>query len=348
MRRFQLFLLAALTLCLSGCADVAYLGQSVGGHLRLMSAARPVDEWLADDKTTPALGARLQLSQRMRDYAIAELRLPDNRSYRSYADLHRSAVVWNVVAAPELSLSPKTWCFPVMGCVSYRGYFDQAAAGQMADQLKAEGWEALVYPVPAYSTLGWTADPLLNTFIGYPEGTLAGMIFHELAHQVAYAADDTSFNESFATAVQEMGTDAWLQSHGSEQAREAYRVDQVRRAQFGALTHDYQARLTALYASSLSDADKRSAKAQLLRDLRADYARLKAGSWQGYAGYDNWFAQANNASLAILASYSDGVPDFKTLFEKGGRDWPRFYAEVKRLAALPKAQRHAELTSEIR
>ncbi|HEY4079084.1 MAG TPA: aminopeptidase [Burkholderiaceae bacterium] len=345
MRRF---LLALLTLCLSGCADLSYLGQSVGGHLRLMSAARPVDEWLADDATSPALRARLQLSQRMRDYAITELHLPDNRSYRSYADLHRSAAVWNVVAAPELSLSPKTWCFPIMGCVSYRGYFDQAAAKQLGDQLKAEGWEVVVYPVPAYSTLGWTADPLLNTFVGYPEGTLAGMIFHELAHQVAYAADDTAFNESFATAVQEMGADAWLQSQGSEQAREAYRVDQARRAQFAALTHDYQARLTALYAGQQSDADKRAAKAKLMSELRADYGRLKAESWQGYAGYDNWFAQANNASLAILASYSDGVPDFKTLFEREGRDWPRFYAEVKRLAALPKAQRHAELTSEIR
>jgi predicted aminopeptidase len=342
------FLLALLTLCLSGCADLSYLGQSVGGHLRLMSAARPVDEWLADDATSPALRARLQLSQRMRDYAITELHLPDNRSYRSYADLHRSAAVWNVVAAPELSLSPKTWCFPIMGCVSYRGYFDQAAAKQLGDQLKAEGWEVVVYPVPAYSTLGWTADPLLNTFVGYPEGTLAGMIFHELAHQVAYAADDTAFNESFATAVQEMGADAWLQSQGSEQAREAYRVDQARRAQFAALTHDYQARLTALYAGQQSDADKRAAKAKLMSELRADYGRLKAESWQGYAGYDNWFAQANNASLAILASYSDGVPDFKTLFEREGRDWPRFYAEVKRLAALPKAQRHAELTSEIR
>lgn len=341
-------LLAVLALCLSGCADVSYLGQSLGGHLRLMNAARPVDEWLADEATSPALRARLQLSQRMRDFAVAELHLPDNRSYRSYADLHRSAVVWNVVAAPELSLSPKTWCFPIMGCVSYRGYFDQAAAQQLSDQLKAAGWEVMVYPVPAYSTLGWTADPLLNTFIGYPEGTLAGMIFHELAHQVAYAADDTSFNESFATAVQEIGTDAWLNSHGSERSREAYRVDQLRRAQFGALTRDCQTRLTALYASGLSDAEKRAAKAKLMDDLRADYARLKADSWQGYAGYDSWFTQANNASLAILASYSDGVPGFKRLFEREGRDWPRFYAEVKRLAALPKAQRHAELTSEIR
>jgi len=345
--RLLLVLLIPLALCLGGCADLSYLSQSVGGHLRLMSAARPVNEWLADSATSPALRTRLEQSQRMRDFAIAELHLPDNRSYRSYADLHRSAAVWNVVAAPELSLSPKTWCFPIMGCVSYRGYFDQAAARQMGDQLKAEGWEVMVYPVPAYSTLGWTSDPLLSTFIGYQEGVLAGMIFHELAHQVAYAADDTAFNESFATAVQEMGADAWLQNQGSERAREAYQVDQTRRRQFSALTRDYQVQLTALYTGSLSDGEKRAAKAELMSRLRTDYARLKSDSWQGYAGYDNWFAQTNNASFALLASYTDGVPDFKTLFEREGRDWPRFYAEVKRLAALPKAQRHAELTSEI-
>ena len=337
-------LLILLTLCLGGCVDLSYLGQSLGGHLRLMRAARPVGEWLADSATSPALRTRLEQSQRMRDFAITELHLPDNRSY---ADLHRSAVVWNVVAAPELSLAPKTWCFPIMGCVSYRGYFDQAAAKQLGDQLKSEGWEVFVYPVPAYSTLGWTNDPLLSTFIGYQEGVLAGMIFHELAHQVAYAADDTAFNESFATAVQEMGADAWLQSQGSERAREAYQLDQTRRRQFSVLTRDYQVRLTALYAGSLSDVEKRAAKAALMSRLRVDYARLKADAWQGYAGYDNWFAQTNNASFALQASYADGVPDFKTLFEREGRDWPRFYAEVKRLAALPKAQRHAELTSEI-
>jgi predicted aminopeptidase len=338
-------LLLLLALGLGGCADIGYLGQSLSGHLHLLAAARPVEDWLADPATPETLRERLALSQRMRDFAVHELQLPDNRSYRRYADLHRSAAVWNVVAAPELGLAPRTWCFPVMGCVAYRGYFEQAAAQQLGDQLKAEGWEVMVYPVPAYSSLGWTPDPLLNTFIGYSEGVLAGMIFHELAHQVAYAVDDTRFNESFATAVEELGAESWLQTQGSAPARGAYASDRARRMQFRTLTGEYRERLSALYAGPQSEADKRAAKADLMRGLRADYARLKAEAWQGYAGYDAWFAQANNASFALLASYTDGVPAFKALFEREGRDWRRFYAEVRRLAGLPKAEREAALAA---
>ena len=328
MRRVALLLLA-LTLFLSGCADLPYLGQSVAGHLKLVAAARPVDEWTARPETSSALRDRLLLSQRLRDFAVAELHLPDNESYRRYADLHREAAVWNVVAAPELSLSPKTWCFPVMGCVAYRGYFDLAEARALSDQLKREGWEAQVYPVPAYSSLGWTRDPLLNTFVGYPEGALAEMMFHELAHQRLYVSGDTAFSESFATAVGEMGAQLWLDRHGSAAAREAYRTDQIRRADFRALTSRYRERLLALYASPAGDADKQAQKAVLMQALRADYAQLKADRWGGYSGYDGWFAGANNASFALLATYTERVPEFVALFEREGRDWERFYAAAK-------------------
>lgn len=343
-------LLAGVTVCLtSGCATLGYYAQSVGGHVSLMQAAKPVDEWLAEPATPTALRERLQLSQRIRDFAVSELKLPDNRSYRRYADLKRPAAVWNVVAAPELSLQLKTWCFPVVGCVGYRGYFDRAQADALAAALRGDGWEASVYGVPAYSTLGWTewlgGDPLLNTFIGWPEGELARLVFHELAHQIAYANDDTTFNESFATAVERLGVERWLAAHATAAAREEYARHEARRQDFRALTTRYRDLLQALYASAQPDDAKRARKAELMAALRRDYAQLKAGRWGGWSGYDGWFERANNASFGVLAAYNELVPAFERLFEREGRDFGRFYAEVRRLAALPKDERRATLAA---
>ncbi len=342
-------LAATAAVCLgSGCA-LNYYAQSVGGHLELMRQARPVNDWLAEEQTPPKLRERLALSQRMRDYAVAELKLPDNTSYRAYADLKRSAVVWNVVAAPELSLALKTWCFPVLGCVGYRGYFDQPEAQAQAAQLKAEGLEVSVYGVPAYSTLGWLnwagGDPLLNTFINWPEGELARMIFHELAHQVAYAADDTQFNESFATAVERIGGARWLAALGSAAARDEYAALDGRRRDFRELTRRTRARLDALYNSPASDADKRAGKAAVMAQLRAEYEALKASRWGGFKGYDGWVERANNAALGVQGAYDDSATAFEKLFERSGADFTRFYAEVKQLAAMPKAQRQVQLQS---
>lgn len=340
----------ALLGSLSGCGSVRYLAQSVGGHLSLLNQAKPVGDWVADPATPQPVRERLLLSQRMRDYAVSELKLPDNASYRRYADLHRNAAVWNVVAAPELSLALKTWCYPVTGCVGYRGYFDQADANAQGDELRGEGLEVSVYAVPAYSTLGklpggFFSDPLLNTFIRWPEGELARLIFHELAHQVAYAKDDTMFNESFATAVERIGGTRWLAEKSTPQARDEYERYDKRRQEFRALTMQARSDLDAVFHSAASDADKRAAKAERMAKLRADYAALKAGAWQGYAGYDGWFDRANNASLGVLAAYNELVPQFERLFEREGRDFDRFYAEVKRIAALPRDERRATLKS---
>ncbi|WP_077032797.1 aminopeptidase [Pelomonas sp. KK5] len=348
MRRLRWVVAAGLLVAVGGCAQFSYLGQSVGGHLRLMSAAEPVDKVLSRQDLAPALREQLALSQRIRDFATRELHLPDNNSYRRYADLHRTAAVWNVIAAPELSLKAKTWCYPVMGCVAYRGYFDHEAANAYAQALRQEEQlEVMVGPVPAYSTLGWSnwfgGDPLLNTFIDYPEGELARMMFHELAHQVAYASDDTTFNESFATAVERIGAERWLSANGSAQAREVYERGNRRRLQFRALTDGYREKLKAVYDAADSDEAKRAAKARTMAALREDYARLKTDEWGGYAGYDGWFARANNASFALLSAYGELVPAFEALFEREGQDWPRFYAEAKRLARLPKAERRREL-----
>ncbi len=333
---------------LGGCAGMGYYAQSVSGHLDLVSRAKPVPDWLASPDTPQALKERLRLSQRMRDFAVITLRLPDNASYRRYADLQRPAAVWNVVAAPPLSLRLQTWCFPVMGCVGYRGYFHQDEAEAYAAQLRAQGQEVLVYGVPAYSTLGrlpgaWFSDPLLNTFIRYPEGELARMIFHELTHQVAYADHDTVFNESFATAVERLGSALWLQQESTPAAVQAYAEFNARREDFRALTGRYRERLEAVYAGPGSDDDKRAAKAELMTQMRAEHQRLKRDSWAGYTGYDAWFERANNASLGVLSAYNELVPQFEQLFEQQGRDFERFYAEVQRLSVLPYAERRAGL-----
>jgi predicted aminopeptidase len=344
-------LAVAAVLATAGCSSLAYYAQSVNGHLALVQSAKPVPDWLADPQTPPELRARLELSQRIRDFAVTELKEPDNASYRRYGDLKRGAAVWNVVAAPELSLKLHTWCFPVVGCVGYRGYYTKADADAFAAGLRGQGLEVSVYAVPAYSTLGklprldWLADPLLNTFIDYPEGELARLIFHELAHQVAYAQGDTVFNESFATAVERIGGARWLAEHASAQARTDYERYDGRRQDFRALTGRYRDELDKLYTSAASDADKRAAKTALMQRLRADYAALKAERWGGFSGYDAWFARANNAAFGVLAAYNELVPAFERLYEREGRDFGRFYAEVRRLAALPYAERRAALAS---
>ena len=356
--RILAFVLAgALSACATTAADdvdsawrPGYLWQSVAGHLQMLAAARPVDEVLADPATPDDLRQRLELSRTLRDYASQHLALPDNASYRRFADLGRPAAVWNVVAAPELSLKLKTWCFPVLGCVGYRGYFDKAEAEMLASALRAQGWEANVYGVPAYSTLGKLpgsvfADPLLNTFLRGAEVDLARLVFHELAHQVAYADGDTTFNESYATAVERIGSRQWLAQGGREALIASTEALDRRRAEFRAMTMRARDRLEALYRSDVPDEDKRREKARLMAELRAEYTRWRDGSWGGDRAYDAWFDSVNNARLGVLAAYNAQVPAFERLFEQQGRDWPRFHAEVRRLAALPKAERDAALAS---
>ena len=344
----------ATSVGLLGCANVGYYWQSAGGHMQMLNAARPVDDWLADPQTPDALKARLALSQRIRSFASQQLALPDNPSYRRYADLQRTAVVWNVVAAPALSLTLKTWCFPVTGCVGYRGYFSEADARAEAAVQTRAGLEANVYGVPAYSTLGWMnwagGDPLLNTFINYPEGELARLIFHELAHQVVFASGDTTFNESFATAVERLGGKRWLLTQAPEAARQAYSVFNGRRQDFRALALAtrqslqtiYESNPTEVQAFTADDAIKIEAKMVVMQKFKADYAVLKA-RWGGFSGYDVWVARANNASFGAQAAYDELVPGFEALFDRNGQHWPRFYAAVKALAALPKADRRAAL-----
>jgi predicted aminopeptidase len=348
-------LVAAATVCLaSGCSTIGYYAQAVGGHVEIVNKAQPVATLVADPAVPERTRERLRAAMQMREFAVRELKLPDRRSYTSYADLGRNSVVWNVVAAPELSLQLKTWCFPVVGCVGYRGYYDEAAAKALGDELKAQGYEVSVYGVPAYSTLGKTewlgGDPLLNTFLFWPELELARLIFHEMAHQVVYADDDTVFNESFATAVERIGGRLWLAARGDAkadaEASARMAAVEARRADFRRLAFATRAELKAIYEGPGSADDKRAAKARALAAMRERHAQWKAqptGPWAGFTGYDPWFANANNASLAVLAAYNELVPAFEALWRHEGRDFPRFYAAVQGLAALPKAERRARL-----
>jgi len=312
----RLLLLASLLL-VSGCDTLSYYRQAIGGQFEILHAARPVDAWLSDPATPSELKARLELARRIRRFAAAELALPDNSSYTAYADLGRPFVVWNVFAAPELTAEPKKECFPFAGCVGYRGFFSEQDARQHAEALKAQGYDVYVGGVPAYSTLGWFSDPLLSTYIRYPDAQLARLLFHELAHQVVYARDDTAFNESFAVTVEEEGVRRWLQAEGRSAELESFHAAQARRQKFAADVKETRARLEATYNdASLS----REAK---LERKRVEYEKLR----RLYPGIP---AEPNNGFLVSVALYTERVPEFERLLRESG-SLEAFYARVKEL-----------------
>ena len=341
----------AATLCLSGCSSLGYYWQSAVGHLNILQQARPVSEWVNGSDAPERVRAKLALSQRIRDFASRELGLPDNPSYRRYADLQRAAAVYNVTAAPPYSLELRTWCFPVTGCVGYRGYYDEAKARAEAVSLEQQGYETNVYPVTAYSTLGlmnWAGgDPLLNTFIHYPEGELARLIFHELAHQVLYVKNDTTFNESFATAVERLGGARWLQAHASEKARAEYAAYDSRRRMFKQLSRATRERLEAVYETpGIGFEAKEQGKRRVMAQFRAEYEAMKAASGvepRAWRGYDRWVREANNAFFGAQKAYDELVPGFEALHRSVGGDWQRFYDAARQIAALPKHERHERL-----
>ncbi len=342
--RLSVLLLGATLLALSGCANLAYYAQAMGGHLQLLQAARPISDWLADPATETGLKQKLSEIRAMRDFASRELALPDNGSYRSYADLKRPFVVWNVFAAGEFSDQPHEWCMLVVGCVNYRGYYAKAEAEALAAQLGSEGLDTWVGGVPAYSTLGYFNDPVLNTFLRYGQEEVARTMFHELAHQKIFVSGDSAFNESFASAVEEEGVSRWLAIHGSPERLRAFRDQQKRKADFAALVRGHRERLALLYdQKTMPPEDMRAAKAQLIADLRQAYGQRKA-SWGGYAGFDPWFAgPLNNAQLASVGLYKRWVPAFAALLRGEGGDLPRFYTRVQALAEMSKAARQKAL-----
>ncbi len=332
-------LVAAFTV--QSCS-VPYYAQAVRGQMELLRKRTPIDTVLARHDTDPELARQLTQVQRIRDFATAELGLPDNDSYRSYADLDRRFVVWNVVATEEFAVEPTRWCFLFVGCLSYRGFFKQPAAQRFASRLDERGLDTFVGGVTAYSTLGYFADPVLNTMLARGEGYVAGLIFHELAHQQLFVKGDSAFSEAFATVVEEHGTMRWLATRSDPEPLAEYRARLRRRDDFAALVAQQQARLKALYATPLSEPRMRAAKAAAFDTLRQEYVALRA-AWGGAADYDGWFAQdLNNAHLAAVATYREWVPFLNDQLREAG-SLARFYARAEALAELDPAERQARL-----
>ncbi|MCI0914900.1 aminopeptidase [Pseudomonas putida] len=326
---------------LSGCSSLAYYGQLADGQWQLLRARQPVEQVLADPASSPQLRARLQHAEQARLFASKQLGLPDNGSYRVYADLGRSYVVWNVFATPELSLQPVTHCFPVAGCVAYRGYYQQGAARGAAAVMRQAGMDVYVAGVEAYSTLGWFDDPILSSMVGWGDERLAALIFHELAHQRVYVQGDTAFNESFATFVEHEGSRQWRAARGLE----ANQGEQsLQRDQFIRLILASRERLQAIYAGPLDDTHKRAAKQAEFERLRREYRQVRDSQWAGDKRYDAWmYGPMSNAKLLPFGLYDQWVPAFAAVFREVGGDWARFYEKVEALGRLPGEQRKARL-----
>jgi predicted aminopeptidase len=342
--------LAALgaLLLVPGCVSLEYYVQAVGGHLEMMRLAVPIEERLREADTPEPLRAKLAKVLAIREFASRELALPDNGSYRRYADIGRPFVVWNVFAAPEFSVKPVESCFLFAGCVSYRGFYSEESAQRHAVSLADKGYDVYVGGVPAYSTLGWFSDPVLSTFIQFPESEVARIVFHELAHQLVYVKGDTMFNESFAATVEEEGVRRWLEREGTSAQRAAYENSRRRRSEFVALVIRYRAEIAAFYDLPADPEEKRAGKRRLFAKMQDEYRALMA-SRGGISGYDRLMARgANNALLASIASYSELVPAFRALLAQNHEDLSVFYTAVRELARLDKAQRDARLAALVR
>jgi len=343
IRRARALLGVLLCAGLSGCGT-SYVMQAASGQWHVSHERVPIDKVIEDPATGEELRQRLILVREARAFATDELQLPDNTSYRSYADIHRPYVVWNVVATPEFSVVPKHWCFPVAGCVAYRGYFHEASARKFALQLRKQGYDVAVEGVPAYSTLGKFADPVLSSMMRYGDDELAATIFHELAHQKLYVKDDSAFNEAFATTVEEVGLERWLIHSGAAARIAALRTEEARERELMQVLAQARARLSTLYASQAPAAQLRTGKADILASLAAQIRELERRDGLSYPLYDDWIRTGlNNAHLASVATYYDCVPGFRRLLEKEGNDLPRFYAAAATLGQLPKSERHARL-----
>ncbi len=338
----RLALVVLFTTMLPACGTM-YLAQAARGQWQIMHAREPLDTVIADREAPAELRARLTEVRAARQFASRELGLPDNSSYRTYADVKRPYVVWNVVATPEFSVEPKRWCFPIAGCVAYRGYFSQQKATRFARRLRKQGLDVVVGGVPAYSTLGRFSDPVLSTMLGYGDGELAAIIFHELSHQVIYVAGDTEFNEAFAVTVEETGLERWLTLEGQEKELERYKMRRQRQKQYVALFARTRATLAALYAQKMPVQEMRERKRAQFAKL-ADEIHTLEQRFGRRSGYSEWVDQGlNNAHLASVATYYDCVPGFERLLTLQNGNLLQFYSAVRDLSRKPRNERHALL-----
>jgi predicted aminopeptidase len=321
---------------LSGC----YLMQAAGGQLEVARSSRPIEEVLASPAVDERVRGKLELVNQAREFATQALGLPEGRSYREYADLGRPYPLWNVVATPEFSVEPRLWCFPITGCVAYRGYFHEADALAAARGLRARGYDVSIGGVPTYSTLGHLKDPVFSTMLAWPETRLVGTIFHEMAHEQLYVRGDSSFNEAYATVIAQEGLRQWLIDRDEQAQLDTVRASSARERQFSALLGRTRERLAALYRTDDSPATKRLEKQRLFGELKFEYSQLRS-EWGSFSGYDTWFARPlNNAHLAAVATYDDCVPGLERELTVAG-SIQAFAKRARELARLPLAERRA-------
>lgn len=347
-------LLALILVAVSGCKTLSFYRQAIAGEYQMLSSQRSIEKLLGDTNTPAKLKSRLEFVQQIRAFAESDLKLPVDGNYRKYADLHRPYVVWNVEAASEFSLQPKSWWYPLVGSLEYRGYFSESAAVKYGNSLRKSEYDVFVGGVEAYSTLGWFKDPLLNTFIYHRDADLAETLFHELAHQRVFARGDEDFNEAFATTVGQEGAVRWLQKHGQQEALDRYRSDLHRNDQFVHLIMRTRSDLAALFEDErqedgklksthierrMQPADLRQKKKAIYDRLQQQYAELKQ-QWGGLSDYDEWFAKdLNNAKLNSVAAYYDLLPAFQHVLELNGGELEKFYVEAERLSKLDRKER---------
>ena len=342
----RLTLAAVIVAALSGCTSTVYLLQAANGEWHVIHGRKPIVQVIDDPQTPEPLIRELAEVREARDFASRQLDLPDNDSYRTYVKIDRPYVVWNVVAAPVLSVRPKEWCFPIAGCVAYRGYFQEKRARDFAAQLKQSGYDVVIEGVPAYSTLGKLPDPVMSTMMRYGSDELASMIFHELAHQLLYVQNDSAFDEAFAVTVEDEGLKRWLQYKGRAAHIARLQKDRAEDEQFVVLLRHTRDQLAQLYASNSPRASKLRRKQQLFAELATEIHALERRLAVRFPEYDEWIAEGlNNAELVSVGTYNDCVPGFQRLLRQENDDLPRFYDAARKLAHEPKATRDAQLCS---
>jgi predicted aminopeptidase len=345
-RAFRLVLLFTLSTLLTGCQSLSFYSQAIHGQTELLTKRQAIPKLIESTDTPAPLKEKFQRVLEIREFAQKELLLPVNGHYLNYVDLDRRHVVWNVYAAREFSLEPRAWWYPIVGRLTYRGYFSEPAAQKYAAAVGSDGWQVYIGGVDAYSTLGWFKDPVLSTFIERSDAELADTLFHELAHQKMFFSGDTDFNEAFATAVADEGVRRWMHSRNNDEAYQKFLTGRKRSALFIALVLAARQQLEALYAKPPTElAALRAGREQIITQLRADYATLKS-EWGGYTGYDAWMARPlNNAQLNTVSTYHHLVPAFRRLLERNENDLERFYRAVATMKRMTKDERRVALNN---
>ena len=345
---FKIFIILIVSIFLQSCSSLGYYWEKIQGHAEIVNNQVPVQDVIDNPETSSIVRERLINVQAARDFATKVLQLPDNESYRNYVDIGRENAVWTVVATQPYSIKPKEWCFFIVGCLSYRGYFSKQKADEFAEELKKQNMDVYVSGTKAYSTLGWFNDPLLSSMLYKSEAYRVGIIFHELAHQKIYVEDDTASNEAFASTVELEGVKTWFNQAEKKHMYKDYLISRQRDEDFKNLLKQTRRQLNTLYNNESKKVDVEKQKVKVFELLQVAYKEFKH-RWDNYSGYDKWMSnKLNNAHLALISTYNDRIPAFQALFKKANYDYKSFYEKVEQLMSIEKNKRIIELDNLMR